>query len=33
MSDLGQLQTLDRACGMSALPPRADMASAGIDVR
>jgi hypothetical protein len=30
---MGQKQTLDRACGMSALPPRADMASAGIDVR
>jgi hypothetical protein len=33
MSALGQKQTLERAPGMSALPPRADILRGGSDVR
>jgi hypothetical protein len=33
MSALGQKQTFERASGMSALPPKADILRGGLDVR
>jgi hypothetical protein len=33
MSALGQKQTFERASGMSALPPKADMQTSVLDVR
>jgi hypothetical protein len=33
MSALGQKQTLERALGVSALPPKADIFGGGSDVR